>query len=214
MTVTFNWELLDELVATDISRFAEVDIPELHHPQAEHWPSNYFLNSAARTAFTTPAREYAFTFIRRVTAAFDEYKLADEATRHFVERRAAGEQPIRTYWSALHHWEQCVALAWQAIEVWRKVTGLKAFDAGDGSAEERLNLTYNRSKHTDNAIAAAQMPSIGPLAMWLANEGLRTTECLLKWSELHDVLSELGEAADLFADPEQFRSPATSTVPP
>jgi hypothetical protein len=208
MAVSWNWQLFDEHLATDISMFTEANIPELVHPEAEFWPANYFLNSAMRTAYTSPTKEYVFTFIRRTTAAFEEYDLARNATQQFVDRRSAGEQPVNTYRSALHHWEQCVALAWQAIDVWRKLTNVHAFNAGDRSAEERLNLTYNRSKHTDKAIAAAQMPPIGPLAMWLANDGLRTTESVLEWVELHDVLSELGKAADLLQDPEKVRSRA------
>jgi hypothetical protein len=207
VAVGWNWQLFDEHLATDISLFTDASIPELVHAQAEFWTANSFLNSAMRTAYTSPTREYAFTFIRRTTAAFEEYGLARDTTLHFVERRSVGEQPVNTYRSALHHWEQCVALAWQAIDAWRKLTNLDAFKAGDDSVEERLNLTYNRSKHTDKAIAAAQMPPVGPLAMWLANDGLRTTESLLSWAELHDVLNELGKTADLLQDPEQFRSP-------
>ncbi|MDO8389178.1 MAG: hypothetical protein Q7V57_01715 [Actinomycetota bacterium] len=208
MAVSWNWQLFDEHLATEISLFTEANIPELVHPEAEFWPSNYFLNSAMRTAYTSPTKEYVFTFIRRTTAAFEEYDLGRDATLRFVERRSAGEQPVKTYRSALHHWEQCVALAWQAIDVWRKLTGVDAFKVGDGSPEERLNLSYNRSKHTDKAIAAAQMPPVGPLAMWLANNGLRTTESLVEWVELHDVLGDLGKSADLLQDPEKMRSPS------
>lgn len=81
-----------------------------------------------------------------------------------------------------------------------KITGLRAFQ-DKTSAEARLNMTYNRSKHTDSAIARAQMPARGPLAMWLDNDGLRTTDSLLEWAELHDILDETGQTADLLQDP-------------
>lgn len=207
MAVAWNWALFDEHVATAISKFTGATIPELAHDQADYWLDNYFLNSAIGTSFMPPAREYAFTFIRRTSAAFEEYELARAATLQFVDRRSAGEQPISIYRSALYHWEQCSALAWQAIEVWRKITKSDAFSPGDGSVEERLHHAHNRSKHTDKAIAANQMPTSGPLAMWLVNDGLRTTESLLAWVELKSVLDELGRAAELLQYPESFRDP-------
>ncbi len=206
MATTWNWDVLDKHLATDISLMTGASLPDVssRHPDSQHWLSNYFLNSVLRAQYESPHREYAYTFLRRTMSAFEEYELARAKTEEFVDRRSAGAQPTRVYMSALRHWEQCVANAWQAVAAWMKLTAVRAFVSGHGevSAEEKLNHIYNRSKHTDNAIAAGQMPERGPLAVWLTNNGLRSVEHLLTWAELVDVLDELAQAAEVLQDPE------------
>jgi hypothetical protein len=205
MATAWNWDLLDEYLATDISKFVAAEVPALaaDHPESEHWVFNYFLNSQLRARFASPSREFAYVFLRRTMAAFEEYEAGRAKTVEFMELRSAGKQPVRTYLSALHHWEQCLAAAWQAIEVWMTLTGQVAFAQGDESPAESLNRLYNRSKHTNSAITkfADQMPVRGPLAVWLSNEGLRSVERLLTWAALKDQLDELAQAADVLQDP-------------
>ena len=193
-------------MATVASVFTEAAIPEIAstHPQSAHWLSNYFLNSALRAQYGSPTRELVSALLRRVTIAFEEYELAKARTDEFVQRRRDGQQPMRTYLSALHHWEQCLAAAWQAVAAWMKLTGERAFDPDPvaPSAEERLNHLYNWSKHTDGKIVSpGQMPKAGPLAVWLSNEGVRSVVHLLTWSELAEMLDELAKAAALLQDP-------------
>ena len=95
----------------------------------------------------------------------------------------------------------------EAIKVFRKIANSDVFTRGDGSVEERLHHAYNRSKHTDTAIAANQMPARGPLAMWLSNEGLQTKESLLSWAVVKSVLDELGTTAETLQSPESCRAP-------
>lgn len=111
VATSWNWDLFDEFLATDISKFTEAVMPPLLHDEAEHWLSNYFLNSAIGTSFISPTREFAFTFVRRTSVAFEEYQLASSVTADFVARRSQGMQPTRTYLSGLHHWEQCECMA-------------------------------------------------------------------------------------------------------
>ena len=206
MTARWNWASFDDFMATDASGFTEAEVPEIGstHPESKHWVSNYFLNSVLRAQYGSPTRELVAALLRRVTIAFEEYELAKARTDEFVQRRLDGQQPMRVYLSALHHWEQCVAAAWQAVGAWMKLTGEQAFepDTDSPSAEERLNHLYNWSKHTDSKIVTSdQMPEAGPLAVWLTNEGLRSVEHLLTWSELAEVLEELAKLADLLQDP-------------
>ena len=88
--------------------------------------SNYFLNSVVRAQYGSPTRELVAALLRRVTIAFEEYELARVRTNEFVERRLNGEQPMRVYLSALHHWEECLAAAWQAVAAWMELTGEQA----------------------------------------------------------------------------------------
>lgn len=202
----WNWAIFDEYMATEASAFTAAEIPEIGptHPESKHWVSNYFLTSVLRAQYGSPTRELVATLLRRVTIAFEEYDLAKARTDEFVQRRLDGEQPMRVYLSALHHWEQCVAAAWQAVAAWMKTTGLQAFEPDPlaPSAEQRLNHLYNWSKHTESKVVTpGQMPDSGPLAMWLTNDGLRSVDHLLTWKELAEVLDELAKAADILQDP-------------
>jgi hypothetical protein len=203
MTVSWNWEIIDERIAMDMSLFTEADIPDVgpRHPDAEHWIWHYFANTVVRARFDGAPDRYAALMIRRITISFEEYELARTRTSEFLDRRAAGGQPIREYLSALHHWEQVVAAVWQCSEAMMKWTGQQMFKGGDGSAAERMHHLYNRSKHTDKAVRSGQMPPKGQVAMWLTNEGLRTTEQAMEWAELADALDELGKTASILQDP-------------
>jgi hypothetical protein len=59
-------------------------------------------------------------------------------------------------------------------------------------------------KHADSRVKNAslgQMPSQGPLPVWLINEGLQGTECGLSWAEAGDMLKRLAEIAYVLEDP-------------
>ena len=51
------------------------------------------------------------------------------------------------------------------------------------------------------------MPAIGPLAMWLTNEGLQTVDLALTWRELADLIGDLGRAATSLQDPSRWGQP-------
>lgn len=204
----WNWDVLDDYIAMDVSVFTSADPPDITaaHPEASHWVLNYVLNTVLSGGFTEPLGGYAALLLRRTTVAYDEYESARSATLSFVEDRAAGGQPVRTYLLALHHWEQCVAHSWQAAKAHEKISGEKLFEKGDGSPEEKLNKLHNRSKHSDSALGTrGQMPPKGPIAMWLTNDGLATTDCVMSWSELGQLVGSLGEIADLIQNPAGLR---------
>lgn len=206
----WNWEMFDKYLATDVSRFTAAAIPGIgsKHPESTHWVFNYFLNLNLRGQFDSPTRELVGVFLRRLTIAFEEYDLAKARTDEFIERRTDGEQAMRVYVSALHHWEQCVAATWQAIAAVTKPSGQKLFKADDGSVEQRLNHIYNWSKHTEEKLDPDQVPDLGPLAVWLTNEGLQSLkDCVLTWSELAEMLEALALVADRLQDPIGVSSP-------
>ena len=133
----WSWDLLDEFIGTDISKLTSATIPDLRevHPQASHWPIDYVLNSVLRARFVPQTNERVCTFLRRCLGAFEEYERASIETRAFVIGRADGKQPIRHYLSALHHWEQCVAAAWQALEMAMVLAGELAYGSAVGSVD-------------------------------------------------------------------------------
>jgi hypothetical protein len=69
MTVSWNWEIIDERIAMDMSLFTEADIPDVgpRHPDAEHWIWHYFANTVVRARFDGAPDRYAALMIRRIT---------------------------------------------------------------------------------------------------------------------------------------------------
>jgi hypothetical protein len=80
------------------------------------------------------------------------------------------------------------------------------FSPGDGSVLQRLNLLYNRSKHTDKAITAWQLPPNGTISIWLTNDGLQSMDSSLSFEEAADILADLAWWADAVQDPSRFRT--------
>jgi len=75
------------------------------------------------------------------------------------------------------------------------------FKKGDGSMHERLNCLYNDLKHTEDRIAAAQMPPGDTVPVWMENEGLSGVKVKLSYAETAQVLSELAVFADALMNP-------------
>jgi hypothetical protein len=201
--IRWNLRLFDELVAPGMSAFTAAKIPEIapRHPEAEHWLANYTLNAMLRGRFRRPADQYAFNALRRISTAYEEYAIAASRTGEYLAVRNDAHPAVRTYLSALRHWESCLAAAWQALSTFHHWTGQRSHEPDDRTAEQRVNALHNASKHAEGMIRRGQMPKSGPLAMWLTNDGLRSKDQRLSWLELAEVLDELGSFADLVQDP-------------
>jgi hypothetical protein len=205
----FSAHAVDTFIGTNLSAFTSAEIPDLagRDPQAQSWLSNFILNSMLRARPPSPEFEYRFLYFRRLMTAFDEYDLAREQTLEFLALRGSGNAPVPgdsfgAYFRALHHWEQHLMAAWQSLSVMAAmVAGYKVFTKGDGTVGERLNSLYNSAKHAESRIQSDQMPEAGPLAVWLTNDGISSTECEVQFSELADLLTELATWAFVFEDP-------------
>ncbi len=64
-----------------------------------------------------------------------------------------------------------------------------------------IDALHNRSKHAEDAIARGEFPENTTLAVWLDNDGLRSTDAQLTFDEVAHELRELGVWADLLQDP-------------
>ena len=93
---------------------------------------------------------------------------------------------------AIGHWKQFLS---QADRAWAVlVRGEKIlFVKDDGSAFQRLNLLYNRSKHLESAIKREQLPADGTLPVWLTNAGLQAVDGGLTFVEIAETLTDLGK---------------------
>jgi len=103
------------------------------------------------------------------------------------------------------HWEVFLSQAYQAcclLDMGKK----NMFTQGDGSVLERLSLLYGRAKHVEKAITTAgQIPENGTLPVWLTNDGLRSTDSHLTFSEIVGILRELAQYAGAMEDPLTMR---------
>lgn len=195
----------DTYVATDISRFEKADIPDMPKTRHEsmHWISNYIRNSVLHGALPSPQREYRFNFLWRAMTAFSEHFLARHATLAFLESE---EQSFGKYFSAIHHWEQFLAAAWNALDTLRRAAIVgRLYAPGDSSIAEQLHGLYNQTKHTESQCEAGQMPPQGSLAVWLCNSGLRSVDCELTFAETGELLARIADWAHVVEEPLQGR---------
>lgn len=200
MTVQFSSAVLDTHIAPGVSAFTAADIPDMSSwaQESSHWVANYFLNSALGGSFAPPMNAYAYNFIRRAQYAFSEHAIARASTLAFL---AHSSQSPRHFADALFHWECFLGQAWHAYGILITAWKGKAFDKNDGSVEQRLNALYNQMKHVESRIDNAQLIPGATVPVWLENQGLRSIDTSLAFSETGEVLKELARYADALSNP-------------
>ncbi|MEX1102327.1 MAG: hypothetical protein WD739_10920 [Actinomycetota bacterium] len=197
---------LDRFLAPDVSKFTSAEIPDMsdHDTQSGHWLVNYVLSSILRGSFRPPQNAIVYNFLRRAEGAFSEHANAREQTLQFLD---SGRQSVSLYSTALRHWEFFLSQAWQGIELLRRfpeenfTAPYPVFQQRDGSVEQRLNALYNSMKHVESRIVAGQIPEGATTPVWLANEGIRTTDEILTFEDTGVILRDLAEYSDLVVDP-------------
>jgi hypothetical protein len=198
---------LDTFVAPELSAFTAAEIPDMAGVAADtsHRLTNFILNSVVQAKLDRPDADYRFLLIRRAVLATEEYTLARERTLDYLSLLGDGgsNTTVTPYFRALHHWEGFLAQtmgAYNALVRPIPDQGARLFEPGDGSVYQRLNHLHNASKHSDKRIKAGQMPTSGPLAVWLYNGGLKSTEDSLTFSECAELATELDAVAYVFED--------------
>jgi hypothetical protein len=203
--VRLTAHVTDTYVATEISKFDKAEIPDMSaiQPESLHWISNYIVNSVLCGALPSPQREYRFNFLQRAMIAYSEHNLARYATLGFLESE---EQSFGRYFTAIHHWEQFLAAAWNALDALRRAALVgRLYEPGDGSIAEQLHGLHNQTKHTESRIENGQMQPQGSLAVWLCNRGLRSIDSELTFAETGEILARIRDWAQLAQDPLQGR---------
>lgn len=108
------------------------------------------------------------------------------------------------YFTAIHHWEQFLSAAWNALDALRRAAVVRQlYEPGDGSIADQLHGLYIRTKYTESRIETGQMPPQG--AVWLCNSGLRSIDCELTFAETGELLAKIREWAHVAEDPLQGR---------
>jgi hypothetical protein len=200
MAVRFTASFLDRHIAPSVSTFTSAEIPDMSSwsNESSHWIANYILNSAFSASFAPPMNAYAYNYLRRAQYAFSEHHLARLSTLAFIG--GCGQSP-RVYVDALFHWECFLGQTWHAFALLITAWEGRAFDKNDGSVEQRLNALYNQMKHVESRIENGQMIPGATVPVWLENEGLRSVDANLTYTETAEVLKEIAKYADALSNP-------------
>lgn len=193
----FTKNVLDKFMAPNVSSFHDSEIPDMSG-ESSSWLSKLFLNSVLRGSYADPTRQYAFNYLRRVEGAHVAHQCAKSATERFL---SGSRQSMSRYMEAIYHWEAFLAQSWMAYALTENFNRTRPFERGDGSVEQRVHHLYNRSKHSDNAIEAGQLPSHGTIPVWMEDDGLHGVDAILAWEETGEVLQDLSKFANLLEDP-------------
>ncbi len=146
---------------------------------SEHWLSNVGLSVIFHDFPPEEMRPFAINFIRRISAAFDQYDLARREVLALVKDGHGRWSP---YFKALSHLEVTIGQLYVAMDSARKRTGHDFFKSGDGSIEDKLNRLYNASKHQ---IAADELP------VWFSNLGVHSSDLLVTFKEIEDYMLKM-----------------------
>jgi hypothetical protein len=141
-------------------------------------------------------RVRAFNFIRRSGDALAEYRRARRAYYQFFDERLP-----HVYLGALHHFECCLACAYQGHELLFGMRDQPFFDkSGAGRAElnYRMHRLYNSSKHTEGFIRASEFAG-DTVTMWISNLGLETRKEKKGFDELAHIVTDMSFAAWIMA---------------
>jgi hypothetical protein len=195
---------LDTFVAPKLSELTECNITDISDQleQANNWITHFVLNSIFKVVGYNPeAKASVLFFLRRAEAAFREFHYARIFLLEYLSQE---RENVSVYFEVLFHLETCIAQMWQAvaqlISQKKKITGQKEqiYKKGEGSSYERLNLLYNMSRYAgDNVLEEATMP------IWITNIGIEGKEASISYTELVDILNEIGDFADKLTNPKK-----------
>ena len=202
-------DILDELLAPGISSFDAADIPEVasSFPQAEHWLSNVFLNTAFGPRYKTQWRQAAITFIFRTQTALRAYEEARNTTMECVLYFRDGMPARRRYFAALSHWEVVLLNMQMMMDVF--FTFISPNKARDDETS-RIWLMANRIKHYAEDISKGVNCSTLTVPIWMEKDALVCRVCRVQFSELAESLREIALAAEVLSCPAPVDSKKSS----
>lgn len=184
---------LDNFVAQDLSLLTQCRAAPVapEFPDCSSWLSSFVLNWILRIPMTKDKAAFAFALIRRAEGAVADY----EEAREHLAKLVAGNHDISLYFRCLRRFESTVGMLYQSLDFVRKALGIQLFTQGDGSPYERLNLIYNKSRHSNpETLPAGQLH-----AVWMKNDGLYADGANLTFDELRDLIRDIVRIADKLA---------------
>ena len=136
----------------------------------------------AQREYTT-GREVLISYLTKLPQTNNHFLQALEATTHF---------------------EQCIASACQAANLFKSIVKLAAAPEVQDDRHRRLIAIWNRSKHFDEDITNPRRPEWGDAEIiapvWLTNEGVSCADASITFEELHSFLIDLQNLFKSFAE--------------
>jgi hypothetical protein len=197
----------DAFVAQDLSLLTECRAMAVaqEFPDCSSWLGSFVLNWMFRIPLTKEKAALAFALIRRAEGAIVDY----EEARGHLAKLVAGDVSISLYFRCLRRFESSVGALYQSLDFVRKALGIQLFTQGDGSPYERLNVIYNRGRHSNpETLPAGQLH-----AVWIKNDGLHTDGANLTFDELRELIGDIGRIADKLAKGEVPTEPIDAPDP-
>lgn len=135
----------DKVIAPKISGLRAPAAPDI---SAERKPllNAFILNFKLSLTLSNKNRQFTFNVIRKAQDAFEEYCRAVDSLKEYV---AAGGLALPPYFSAVRHFEHCLAHLYQAVCCMNALTvtwgGEKQFHGGDGSIPTAMFIKIPRN---------------------------------------------------------------------
>jgi|ERR1700722_12286979 len=213
----------DKVIAPKISGLRAPAAPDI---SAERKPllNAFILNFKLSLTLSNKNRQFTFNVIRKAQDAFEEYCRAADSLKEYV---AAGGLTLPPYFSAVRHFEHCVAHLYQAVRCLNALSrtwgGEKQFDHGDGSVLERIQIIHSAIKHMDErfengslgdansfallatksdgtkSIADDDAAGIENVPMWLTDDGLECAKASVTYAELAGEIRQWYREAESMA---------------
>jgi hypothetical protein len=184
----------NDYIAPGIASIERQDVPSI--PKKIDPDPLQFVITSILISIPKSSRVRAFNFIRRSSDALTEYRLARRAYYKFFDERLP-----HNYLQALHHFETCLACAYQGHELLFGIAGRPFFDKekpGRAELNYRMQRLYNSSKHTEGLVKSSSFLG-DALTMWISDVGLETRKEKMSFDELAYVVSDMAFAAWIMA---------------
>ncbi len=184
----------NEYIAPGIAQIERQTIPTIQK-KIDPDPLQFVITSML-ISIPKSHRVRAFNFIRRSSDAIAEYRRGRRAYHRFFDERLP-----HIYLQALHHFESCLACAYQGHELLFGMTGQPFFDNAKGGRAElnyRMQRLYNSSKHTEGFVKSSAFAG-DTVTMWISNAGLETRKETMSFDELAHIISDMSFAAWIMA---------------
>lgn len=184
---------LAEFVSQELSQISECCLDGVadRFPEYQSWLTNFVLNTMLGLPLRKKKRALAFAIIRKSEATIRDY----EEARELLTRLAGSQKTISLYFQCLGRFESTVAMVCQALMFAMKALKMKLYEQGDGSPYERLFMIYNKSRHSD----PETLPRGQLHAVWIKNGGLFVDGAHLTFTELRELVHEVGGIADMLS---------------
>lgn len=200
----FSDHLLDNFISPNLSALNCCGANEL--PELENYFLLFAINEALGKNYPEHLRVTLLNFMRRLHFAADQYRLAQESLKKYVDGLPQ-TQAISVYNRSLLHFESCILNLYTAVLCLENVSNLLSittfmFEENDGSDYDRLRKLNNRIKHFDEDIAdasRAKLP-INVAPIWLTNGGLESScGAKLSFSEIVGIIGDAHQDAKSFS---------------